>query len=140
MEKFNSASRLHKIFTHPVIKNSQDKELCINVWDRVFSINDKDEFSRNFLVGNRLMLISKEILYIDKLAKENGISKEYLEKIIHNIKLAIAPTLLGKYWANTRNLLGPEIIVGLEGLANMSYFDNQFKISRSEERPCRERV
>lgn len=132
MNKFNSAFRLHKIFTHPAIKSSQKAEVCLNVWGKVFGLSHVDQFNGSFIIGNRLMLISKEVLYIEKLGKENGLSMDYLNRSIPSIKNAISPTLLGQHWVNTQNLLSPEVLVGLEGLANMPYFDIQSEISTED--------
>jgi len=107
--KINSAYRIYNIFKNNLDTQNEGQQ-NVEVWSKVFDINEPDHLQKSFRVLEKLTLLKKEMENSNNLMSNIDISKETYTKVFEALKNVLNPQLLYHPWNTVKQHMKPDIM------------------------------
>lgn len=112
-KNINSASRLHSLLSKTTYSHAPTAPV-LDVWTKLFEINEPNTTRSPFLVSERLRWMLRELEFIAEQMDKLDFSKHLYVNAIANIQNAISSMILSGQWAQAQQYLGTDTLLSLD--------------------------
>jgi hypothetical protein len=107
--RINSAYRIYKIFENNLTAQNEGLQ-NVEVWSKIFGINESDHLQKSFRVLEKMTLLKKEMENSAYMMSNVDISKDTYAKVFESLKNVLNPQLLYHQWNTVTQQMKPDIM------------------------------